>query len=441
MKLRLKTKISLFDLLSKLVLAVIMLILLPLIIERINLRQIDNSLIESREKIINQISRIGIEPFISTDSINDFGSYNILKEEFISLEKTDIKEDLNYIEVTKRLIDDDQITYRTINYTFMVDGQKYLLEIGKSLSSILQTKKNLYSVIVIFFVVVIVITFLSDLLFHQVLLHPLGIITDKLKEISDPFHFDMTPVKTSTADFERLDKTLMDLMTQINKLFQIEKEITINISHDLLTPISVLRIKLENLLLIENLDNEIIRKIEESLKTLYRLQSLVNSMLMIARIESRQYLINDSFMVTDVLKEIVEELSPLAEDKGLTIISKFESDFNFTKANRSLIFSMFYNVINNAIKNTESGGAVVLKSHLDSKKFNVTISDNGKGMNETQTNLLFHRFKNRIGSDIEGTGIGLAITKSVADYHGIEIHVSSQPGKGTSFNFVIFQNK
>lgn len=432
---RLKTKLALYDLLSKLVFACLLLLCLPPVIERINLRQIDNSLVQNREKIIDLISRIGIEPFISSDTTNTFGSYNILKEEFVSLEKTDTKEDQNYIEISNRLIDDDQISYRVLNYTFLADGQKYLLEIGKSLSSIVQTRKNIYHIILAFLIIVIVITLFTDLIYSQLLLHPLGTITNKLKGISDPALFDKTPVSSSTSDFVSLDNALRDLMEQISGLFQKEKEITINISHELLTPVSVLRSKLENLLLREDLNPEVTVKIEESLKTLYRLQNLVNSLLMIARIESRQYLREDSFSVTEIIKEIIEELYPMAEDKAIKMKYEPEKDLLFSGANRSLVFSMFYNVINNAVKNTGRGGEILLRSDMKNGKYVVTVSDNGRGMTENQKSTLFSRFKSRGSSDDNGTGIGLAITKSIADLHKIQISVISEPGKGTTFDF------
>ena len=80
---KLKTRLSLFNILSKLAFSAILILFLPIIIERISLRQIDNELIKKREEFINLISESGIEPFITSDSTNSFGSYNILKEEYI----------------------------------------------------------------------------------------------------------------------------------------------------------------------------------------------------------------------------------------------------------------------------------------------------------------------------------------------------------------------
>ena len=433
---RLKTKLSLFNLLSKLAFTALFLILMPYIIQRINLRHIDNELIQKREQVLTLISNIGIEPFITSDSADAFGSYNILKEEFVSIEKVNLSEDLNFIEVSARLIEGEEIDYRVLNYSFMIDGQTYLLEVGKSLDSILHTEKNIKKVMLLFLVFIILITFLTDTQYNRFLLRPLDKIKNKLKRISDPSVFDQTPVKTTTSDFQRLDGALRELMEHINILFQKEKEITINISHELLTPVSILRSKLENLLLREELDPDIQNKIEESLKTVHRLQSLVNSLLMIARIESHQYLREDTFSIREVLQDIIGEIDPVAEDAGVVLKQELGDDFMYKKANRSLIFSMFYNVINNAVKNTPAQGEVRITGNKNPGKFIVMISDTGKGMTEEQKSKLFSRFKMRDKNSGDGTGIGLAIAKTIADFHEIEVVVSSESEKGTIFSFI-----
>jgi signal transduction histidine kinase len=437
---KLKIKLAFFNLLSKLAFTAIFLIFLPYIIERINLRQVDNDLIQKREQVIDLIAGVGIDPFISEDSSDVFGSFNILKEEFISLERIETDENINHIEVAERMIEDEEITYRVLNYSFLVDGQKYLLEVGKSLASIHYARQNITRVILIFLVLIILITLLTDLQYTHLLLRPLDKISRKLKGISRPELFDRTEVRTTTTDFHNLDNALRELMENIDQLFRKEKEITVNISHELLTPVSVLRSKLENLLLSGNADAEMPEKIEESLKTLHRLQSLVNSLLMIARIESHQYLREDNFPVQDVLIEIIEEIRPIAEDKEILITEEYLHDFQFRQANRALIFSMLYNVVNNAVKNTPAGGAITIRSYFHQQKFNVTISDNGRGMTREQMVNLFSRFKSRVNPAQDGTGIGLAISKTIADFHGISVSVTSEPEKGTTFFFIFPEN-
>jgi signal transduction histidine kinase len=433
---KLRTKLALFNFISKLVFTGLFIIFLPFIIDRINTLQTDDELIQKREEVIALISKVGIEPFINQDTVNGFGSYNILKEEFISLEMADLKSDWNFIEVSKRLIDDETIDYRVLNYSFKVDGITYLLQIGKSLSSILHTRKNIKIVILIFLVSIILITLLLDLIYSRKVLHPLEFIISKLKSTSTPSLFDKTPVRTSTSDFWQLDFTIRELMNRIDNLFQQEKEITVNISHELMTPISVLRSKLENILLQQNLDEDTSARIEESLRTLHRLKTLVNSLLFIARIENRQYIREDSFSIKDLLNEVIDEIEPIIVDAGISLKNEISADLMYNNANRSLIFSMIYNVLNNAVKNTPSMGKITITNVRHKDRFEVTISDTGMGIPKEKMDSLFLRFKKKQDTNRESTGIGLAITKSIADFHNIEISITSAPEKGTSFSFL-----
>lgn len=432
---KLQTKLALFNLLSKLVFSALFIGFLPLIIERINIRQTDNELIDKREEVIDLISEVGIEPFMTSDTNDGFGSYNILKEEFISLERVDLSQEWNFIDVTQRLIEDEAIDYRVLHYSFRVDGEPYLLEIGQSLSSITYAGRNIRNVILIFLAIFIAVTLLSDLFYTSRILRPLRVITGRLKETTSPSSVSADPVRTSTEDFIQLDRTLREMMKKIDDLFRKEKEITVNISHELMTPVSVLRSKLENMLLSENLDPVIETGIEESLRTLHRLKTLVNSLLMIARIESRQYLKEDIVEISALIKEVTDEISPVADDSGVEIIINCNRNYILSHSNRSLLFSMFYNVVNNSVKHTPAGGRIEISGTEGEGRFEVSVCDTGRGMTPEQLDRLFSRFSTRLEPGGDSTGIGLAITKSIADFHDIPVRVLSEPDKGTKFFF------
>ncbi|MGD0342555.1 MAG: HAMP domain-containing sensor histidine kinase [Bacteroidales bacterium] len=433
---KLRTKLTLFNLLSKLAFAAVFIAVMPYVLERINISQTDKELVRKKEQVIMMINDVGIEPFINSESESTFGSYNILKDEFISLERMDLEKEIDSIQVTQRLIEGETISFRVLSYSFDFNGQTYLLEIGKSLESILHSRKNIIMLTWSLLILIILITLLADLYYTYRILHPLDLIIRKLKGTSVPNVFNKIPVKTTTFDFSQLDQTLIELMNRIDELFRKERDATVNISHDLLTPVSVLRSKLENILLQNNLDIETSTKIEESLRTLHRLKTLVNSHLLIARIENRQYLKNESFAVGDLLMEIINELTPIAAEAGISLTYNSSGDFRMTQANRSLIFSMFYNVINNAVRNTRSGGKVTVISSFNQKKFNVKVTDTGIGIGEEHLKNLFSRFNSKSNLDEDHVGIGLAITKTIADFHNIVIVVESKINLGSTFSFL-----
>lgn len=434
---KLRTKLTLANLLFKILFISIFVAVTPWLSQRINLYQTDNELIAKREAVIDLIAQYGVEPFITADSENLFASYNILKEEYIVLEQTPLEEYWNYIEVSPRQLGDETIDYRVLNYGFLVDGQTYLLEIGKSLASIANTEANVRRITWFFLLAFLVISSLFELLYTGAILRPLKILTKKISQTDDPEKFDARPLSTTTSDFRVLDKTLHALMEKINTQIRNEKQITQNISHELLTPVSTLRIKLENILQDPRLPNKQIAKIEDALQTLYRLKTLVNTLLKIARIESSQYLKNERIELVALLHQVVEELDHLATDKHIEVQVLNLENLELKEGNSPLLFSMFYNVVNNAIKNTPEYGRVIIEGLHSTTSQAICIGDNGPGIPADLLPHLFTRFKKQNPADHSGSGLGLAITKAIADFHQIDLKVESAVGEGSRFIFAL----
>jgi hypothetical protein len=138
---KLGTKLALYNLVSKLIFVVVIFAVLPFIVEKINIIQTDRELVQKREAVIDIISEAGIDPFM-TDQADAFSSYNILKEEYISIRKDTLYRNWNFIEISKREIDNEIIEFRVLNYSFKVNDQNYVLEIGKAFRAYFIHKKT-----------------------------------------------------------------------------------------------------------------------------------------------------------------------------------------------------------------------------------------------------------------------------------------------------------
>lgn len=432
--LKLRYKLALFNVLSKAAFGLAFVILMPVLLERINTIQTDNELIGKREQVIDLIGEWGLDILPGTYDAT-FGSYNILKEEYISLEPAADSLLWNFIEVAYRQVEEEIIEYRVLNYTFFIDGENYLLEIGKSLTSIRVAERNIRRITLFLLILFVLVTMVSDISFGARVVRPIEKIAWRLKKSAASLSYEHTKDVSNTSEFAYLDQAISDLMDKIRELFRKEKDITANISHELLTPLMVLRSKLENISMQANLDEETLIKIEESLKTLHRLKTMVNSLLLIARVESHQYLRNEKVNVHKVLDEIAEELLPMAEDKNIALETNLSGDDTFNKANTSLIFAMFYNVVNNAIKFTPTGGNVKISAAREKDQLVVSIADTGPGMDKAQQERLFQRFKKGQSGKDQGSGIGLAIAGTIAAFHQIRIVIKTSPGNGSTFFF------
>ena len=268
---KLSAKLVYFITGSKIAVVLIFILLVPFLVERIASEYTNYSLRDQQKKVMNNIRRHGVGFYLQGDK--SYGSYTMLKEEYIALEPAAPGADIDTIQTEERILEQDTLNYRVLSYTFNSGPKKYLLEIGKTTGSINQYNRPLQRIALYVLMGLIAITIVIDLIFTRILIRPLKeIIQTKLINRKFPFKEPAVPVKTSTEDFKYLDQSLIDLMDQINVDFEKEREFTANASHELMTPISILQTKMENLLAEENISEATTLSIIGMMKTLGRLK-------------------------------------------------------------------------------------------------------------------------------------------------------------------------
>lgn len=429
---KLKSQLALFNATSKAIIITLLVMLIPWLVSKVSIRDTDDVLIQKLDRVIALVDSLGIDSFIDKEAdYNTFGSYNILKEEYISIEP--VKKDtlIDIIEFSRRIIEDEVVDYRVLSYSMMKDGNNYLIEIGKSISAIYQFEYNLKRFTFIFLIIVILLSFLLDLSVIQYLLLPFDKIVKKLKLTNHPSSFNYNTVKTSTSDFIYLEDTINSLMRKIEAAFNDEREYISNVSHELLTPVSIIQSKLDNILHEGKLSEQDMIKIFESKKTLRRLTNLVRTLLMMSRIENEEYILTEKVDINSTIKNVVEEIEEKITAKELELKLELQASEFLIDGNENLLFTLFYNFINNAIRYTENG-SVKIETLKIQNQFYVKISDTGIGISPEKLPLIFSRFKNS-NETKDSYGLGLALSKKICDYHKISVEVKSEINKGSEF--------
>lgn len=406
---------------------------MPFIVEKIASEYTNYSLRDQQKKVISIIKKNGIDHYLQGDT--SYGSYTLLKEEYIALEpQEDNFAKIDTIRNSPRIIEQDTLNYRVLMYTFKVNQKSYLLEIGKTNASISQYNKPLQQFALYGLIGLIAITMIIDLIYTRLLIHPLGkIIKNKLVNRKFPFKDHGEPIKTTTEDFKFLDESLITLMEQINEAFEKEREFTANASHEFMTPISILQNKMENLLDDDKLPDHVVLKIIEMMKTLTRLKKIANSLLLISRIENEQFVKSDKIKAKTLIADIIEEIGHRLEEKNLDLQLSIQQNFVLKNVNHDLLFQLFYNLINNAIKYNKLNGKIEIKDIYLNGVYTIIIEDNGIGISETDLPYIFDRFRKSNLKENVGYGLGLSIVKTIATYHGLKIEVTSKIKQGTVF--------
>jgi signal transduction histidine kinase len=436
---KLSAKLVYFITGSKIAVVLIFILLVPFLVERIASEYTNYSLRDQQKKVMNNIRRHGVGFYLQGDK--SYGSYTMLKEEYIALEPAGPGADIDTIQTEERILEQDTLNYRVLSYTFSSGPKKYLLEIGKTTGSINQYNRPLQRIALYVLMGLIAITIVIDLIFTRILIRPLQeIIQTKLINRKFPFKEPAVPVKTSTEDFKYLDQSLIDLMDQINVDFEKEREFTANASHELMTPISILQTKMENLLAEENISEATTLSIIGMMKTLGRLKKISSSLLFISRIENAQFARTDQIKPAKLIADVLEEIGHRMEEKELELQVSLSDDVTVKNVNQDLLFQFFYNLINNAIKYNVEKGRISINDRLDHSGYSIIINDSGIGIAKEELGFIFDRFRKTNLSENVGYGLGLSIVKSIAVYHGLDVKVDSVVGEGSTFT-VRFSNK
>ncbi|MDN3583789.1 sensor histidine kinase [Mucilaginibacter flavus] len=434
---KLQVKLAVYNTLTKVAIILFTGLLILLSIEKISYNHMELRLESDEQATLNNLSSKEINGSLTTQKV--YKDNNILNEEFITIKPVAYKAVLapnGKFTTEQREFNHITKDYRVLSHRFHYNNQTYMLEIGVAIESVEELKSIIKKFTIVVLVIALVLTLISDLIFTRFLLAPLYRIIDrKLIKVNDPMNFDYEKIKTTTQDFELLDDSISSLMKKISNLFILEKQFIANVSHELLTPISIISSRLENILLQEELSEASENKMHASLKTLNRLKSIINSLLLISKVENNQYDKADMVMIAAVVMEIQEELEDRIEEKRLTFTNKLKYIYTI-KGNRPLIHTLLFNLINNAIKYNNLKGSITINDELKEDTYTIKIADTGAGMDKKQIDNAFNRFEKLETDEKESYGLGLAIVKSITAFHNIRVDINSVKGEGTTVMLV-----
>jgi len=221
------------------------------------------------------------------------------------------------------------------------------------------------------------------------------------------------------------------------KLAEIKRDFAVNVSHELRTPLTAIKGYAETLK--EDANGDSRRYIDVILRNTDRLIALVKDIQILSEVETGGALSIEPVPV-DLLRETVMPLfEPRAREKGLSLGFIQDKPGLTALADRYRVEQILVNLIDNALKYTDSGGVEV---RVSSRGRNIVfaVSDTGRGIPEEHQERIFERFfvvdRSRLRT-IGGTGLGLSISKHIVEAHGGTISVSSTPGQGSIFLFTL----
>jgi len=234
----------------------------------------------------------------------------------------------------------------------------------------------------------------------------------------------------------QLARTFDGMLERLQEAFRRERRFTGDAAHELRTPLTVLKGQIEVTLSRPRKREEYANKLQELGTQVDRLIRLSNALLFLSRSDQNQLAWEPAPLnLGELLPVIVEQIQPLAQERGLALEANIPTDLP-TYGDTDHLTRLFLNLLDNAVKYTPPGGQITIGATRDPARTGIVIHNTGPGLAPEHLPSLFDRFyraDSDRSSETGGTGLGLAIAREIVRLHGGEIGVASMPGEGVKF--------
>ena len=297
----------------------------------------------------------------------------------------------------------------------------------------------IYMAIVVVFLAIVISIFLS-----KIISKPILDITKKANSLARG-NYNIVFEKNGIREIDELVDSLNYLEAEVSKTDEYRRDLMANVSHDLKTPLTMIKAYAE---MIRDISYKDKKKMEEHLNIIIdetdRLNVLVGDILALSKMQANSDVLNsETFSLNDVINNIVKKYEVLKINENYTIEVQIPNDI-IVYADKAKINQVIYNLINNAINYTGDDKKVIVKVTDVKKYYLVEIIDSGKGIDPDELDHIWDKYykndKNH-KRNVLGTGLGLSIVKNILELHNFEYGVNSQKGKGSTFYFKIKKKK
>ena len=284
--------------------------------------------------------------------------------------------------------------------------------------------------------VMLIVVFLASILISGMLVRPFEILSRDISEVKEGYSNEPISAPRYLETMHIAD-AFNNVLGRMNALDQSRQEFVANVSHELKTPMTSMKVLAASLLSEDNVDPAVYREFLEDIDSeIDRENKIISDLL--ALVKEDRTNIDLEMKETDInelAETVMKRMRPIAEiaDIAMTLINRREVHAEVDSTRINLVLT---NLIENAIKYNREHGEVTVTVDADEEYFTLSVADNGIGIPEEDQARIFERFfrvdKSR-SREIGGTGLGLSITKSAILRHHGTISVESKEGEGTTF--------
>ena len=271
-------------------------------------------------------------------------------------------------------------------------------------------------------------------------LKPIREFSDKIEEVQAQNLADSGIEESKIKELNQLSVSYNKMLERLADAFEIQRQFTANAAHELRTPLSLMQVQLDLYHSTQHpgSDADTVQMIKMLTEQNDRLGRMVKTLLDMSELQTVGR--DEKIILNDLVDEVLEDLEPLAQEKNIKLIGKYE---NITMIGSDiLIYRLVYNLVENAIKYNHSDGQVTVNAYKKQKYIYLSVEDTGSGIPKELRERVFEPFfrvdKSR-SRELGGVGLGLALVHEIVRVHDGSISIKSNPAGGTIFEVIFDQ--
>jgi heavy metal sensor kinase len=340
---------------------------------------------------------------------------------------------------TVRLRPQSEKSFRLLTLPVIRDGTPVnILQVAMSLENVEAARSRF--LLILFFLTPVALTAaaLGGWFLARRALTPVDAMVEAARRIEAEDLTKRIPAPTNDDELRGLAAVLNDMLARLERSFGSARRFSADAAHELRTPLTILKGEIEVALQSAQVSDDIRRSLESCLEEVDRLNSLVEDLLLMARLEGNALSTGPkSVNLAEVLEDAAPALSELAaRAANLCLISAAPP--LWVQGYDSLLFRLVFNLAENAIKYTPSGGRIEVTLEQQNRSAVLRVKDNGPGISPEEQERIFDRFyRGDPAREGSGTGLGLSLVRAIVEVHHGQIELLSDVGKGSCFRVTL----
>jgi heavy metal sensor kinase len=348
-----------------------------------------------------------------------------------------VKGNNHFDDYSVRLDKEKTLPFRVFSMpVFENNNVAYVVQVASPQTSIYSALNRLKFLLFLLLPLTVLITsvFAGEFL-ASITLKPLKQMIETVRQITAQKMEVRIALPESKDEIKQLAETFNNMLEKIDKSLTAEKQFIQDLSHELKTPLTIIKGELETTLKKNRSSEEYISILNSNLEEIDKISKMVEALLILARFDNESMQLKiESFDLVPLLKDLIEDFHIIAAHKEIQINFVPLAEPLPVSGDKEKLRRVFLNIIDNAIKYTPLKGSIHLDMGMEKKMVAIRICDTGIGISKEDQPLIFNRFyrADKSRSSI-GFGLGLSIAKSITEAHQGTIEVESELNKGTTF--------